>query len=255
MLGLLDVQVAGADDHLDGVHAVGAVGERRDRLGAAHAVDAVDAAQAAGAEDDGVDLALGSRGCAHGHLDHPGRAGADDAHHDRARVGRAAGGNVDGRRGDRDLAEADLLALGKRDGAVGVDPGLGHDGHVCDRDLEARHELQRQPGDGDVELLLGDAQGSLGRVGGVEGARVAGHGRVPLALDVFDDRADVLGHRGGPGDHRTQARRHGVGAELGERRGVDALQAHLSPRQGDRMRQRRPEARAHASAARPRLPP
>jgi hypothetical protein len=37
-LGLLDVEIAGADDHIDGGDRLGAVGERGDRLGAAHAV-------------------------------------------------------------------------------------------------------------------------------------------------------------------------------------------------------------------------
>jgi hypothetical protein len=44
VLGLLHVQVARADDHVDARDAVGAVGERGDRLRAAHAVHALDAA-------------------------------------------------------------------------------------------------------------------------------------------------------------------------------------------------------------------
>ena len=251
MLGLLHVQVPRADDHVHGLDGLGAEREGGDRLGAPHAVDAGDPAQAAGAEDHRIDVPVGPRGGAHGHVDDPGGAGADDPHHDGARVGGAAGGNVDGGRQHRDLAEGDLVALGKAHGAVGVDPGLGHQGDVGDRDLESRDQLQGQLGDGGVELLGGDPERTVGGVGCVEGAGVAGHRGVALGLDGVDDRGDVVGHRGGPGDHLAKACGHRPGAELGERRGVDPLAgATVSLRLRYPVKKWRPGARGRGSGAR-----
>ncbi len=48
----------------------------------------------------------------------PAAARGDDAHHDRARVGGAPAGNVDGGRADGHLAQDDALALGQLDGGV-----------------------------------------------------------------------------------------------------------------------------------------
>ena len=48
-------------------------------------------------------------------VDHAGRARGDDAHHDGARVGRAAAGDVDRGGADRDLAQAHRLALRELD--------------------------------------------------------------------------------------------------------------------------------------------
>ena len=143
-LGLLDVQVARADDHVDARDAVGAVGERGDRLGAAHAVHALDAAQAAGAEDERVDLPVRARRRAHGHVEHAGGARRDDAHDDRARIRGAPPGHVHGGRADGHLAQHDALALGKLDARVVADAGVGDERDVGDRDLQPGDHLHRQ---------------------------------------------------------------------------------------------------------------
>ncbi len=104
-LGLLHVEVSRADDDVDAGDGLGAVGERGDRLRAAHAVDALDAAQSAGAEDGRDRVADAARRRADGDVDHAGRAGGDDAHHDGARVRRAAARHVDRGRSDRHLAQ------------------------------------------------------------------------------------------------------------------------------------------------------
>ena len=105
-LGLLHVQVPGADDHVDRRDRLGAVGERRDRLGAAHPVDGRGAGEPARAEDHRVDVSVGARGRAHDDLLDPGDPGRDDAHHDRARVRRAAARDVHRRRSPRAPARA-----------------------------------------------------------------------------------------------------------------------------------------------------
>ena len=204
VLGLLHVQVAGADDHVDAIDRLGAVGQRGDRLGAAHAVYALHAAQPAGAEDHRVDLPVHAGRSAHGDVDHAGAARGDDAHHDRARVGRAPAGNVHRGRADGHLAQDDALPLGKLDGDVLADAGVGHERDVGDRHLQPGDQLQRQPRDRLVELLRGDEQRPRLVAGGVEPARVVEHGGVALGAHPGQDLAHLLRDRGAVGDERAQ---------------------------------------------------
>ena len=60
-LGLGDLGVARADDHVDRLDPLGAVGERGDRLRAADPPDLVDPDEMRGGEDQRVDLAVGRR--------------------------------------------------------------------------------------------------------------------------------------------------------------------------------------------------
>ncbi len=192
VLGLLYVEVARTDDHIDGGDGVGAVCERRDRLCAAHPVDALNPAQPAGAEDHRVDLPAGAGRRAHGDLDHARRARGDDAHHHGAGVGGAATRHVHGGRADWDLAQHDALALWKIDGGVAVHAGVGDQRDVGDRHLETCDQLERQALDRLVELLRVDEQRPRLRAGGVELARVIEHGAVALAPDALEDRAHLL---------------------------------------------------------------
>ncbi len=256
VLGLLHVQVAGADDDVDALHGVGAVGERGDGLRAAHAVHALDAAQPAGAEDGGVDLPIGPGRRAHGDVDDAGGARGDDAHDDGAGVGGAPPGDVDGGGADGHLAQEDALSLGQLDGHVAPDAGVGDEGDVDDGDLQAGDELERQAFDGLVELLGGDEQRALADLrsvaaGGVEAARVVEHGGVAPGAHVGDD----LAH--GPGDgvavwHERAHARGGAGgsAEAGDVVGAETLDAHVRPDRARRARARRRATRAACPTAR-----
>ncbi len=208
MLGLLHVQVARADDHVDPLDGVGAVGECRDRLRAAHAVDALDAAQPAGAEDERVDLPVGARRRADGDVEHAGGARGDDAHDDRARVSGAPAGDIHGGRADGDLAQHDALALRKLDAGVVADAGVGDERDVGDRDLQPRDQLEREPFDRLVQLRGRDAQRQRLVAGGVEAARVVDDGGVAVGAHSGDDLAHLLGNGVAVGRRaRARARR------------------------------------------------
>jgi hypothetical protein len=83
-LGLLDVEVSRADDHINRSDRVRADCECGDCLGAADPIDLLDAGERTGPQDDGV----GRRRRADDHLLDAGGTRGDDAHHDGARVGR-----------------------------------------------------------------------------------------------------------------------------------------------------------------------
>jgi hypothetical protein len=203
-LCLLHVQVPGADDHVDTLDGLGAVGERGDRLRPAHAVDALHAAETADAQDDRIDLPVSARRRADGHVQHAGGAGGHHAHHDRARIGRAAARHIHGRRGDRHLAQRDPLPLGQIHEHVLTDPRLGDESDVCDGHLQARHELQREQADRIVELLRCDEKGLRVVAGGVESARVVPDGVLALGADPVEDLAHGLLDRVATRDERAQ---------------------------------------------------
>ena len=130
-LGLLHVEVAGADDHVDARHALGPVRERGDRLRAAHRVDLVGLAQRRRGEDHGV------RRRGDDDLVDPGRARGHGAHQHRRRVRRPAAGRVDGGPPHGHVAQPHGLALVERDLRLGVEAGRRDRGDV------GRGELQR----------------------------------------------------------------------------------------------------------------
>ena len=227
-LGLLDVEVSGTDDDVHAGDAVGAECERGDRLGAPHAVDALDATQPAGPEDRGVDLTVGPRRGADGHVEHAGRARRDDAHDDGAGVWRAPPRDIYGGRGDWELAQQDALSLGQLERPVGPRSRLGDLGDVGDRHLQPGDDVERQALDRLVELLGCDGERPGLAAGGVEAPRVVDHRRLPLRADALDDLADGILHRGGACVKRAQVPRDRDGPA--EAAGVlerEALDAHL----------------------------
>ena len=126
-LGLLHVQVAGTDDHVDAVDRLGAVGQRGDRLGAAHPVDDAPRRTAGRRRGRPGRPLRRSPGGAHTATSSRRQPRGDDAHHDRARVGRPPAGNVDRGRADGHLAQDDALPLRQLDGGSSADAGVGHD--------------------------------------------------------------------------------------------------------------------------------
>ena len=191
-LGLLDVQVARTDDHIDPADRLGPVRERGDRLGAAHPIRARRARERTGGEDRGVDLARGVGRSAHRDVGHAGRARRDDPHNDRARIGCAAAGHVHRGPVDRRATERHVVAAeGHRDPLAGLRRRLdGHGADVLDCLLKAVPHTR-------VELLerarrrrvLHPERERRG-VCRVEPARVFEDGLVAPVANLIDDLGD-----------------------------------------------------------------
>ena len=172
-----------------GSDALGAVGQRGDRVGASHAVDLVGARQRAGAEDHRIDLAVEAGRRAHGNALDTGCTGRGDAHHDRARIRRAAAGHVNGGTGHRGFTHGDAVV-------AEIDRDVAMNGRARDASDVGQGELD--PGrDGRIHLRAGcrqlglaDAQRQRVQAARVVQFRVAPDRGVPRGLDVSDDRGD-----------------------------------------------------------------
>ena len=113
-LGRGYIDVAGADDLVDGGHALRAIGQRGHGLRAAGLEDAVDAGDDRRRQDAGVDLAAGAGRRRHDDLAHARDLGGDDVHQHGGRVGRRAARHIDARALHRRvfLAQHDAGAVG-----------------------------------------------------------------------------------------------------------------------------------------------
>ncbi len=202
-LGLLDVEVAGAHDDIDGSDRLGPVGKRGDRLRPTHPVYHRGAGEPAGGEDHRIDVTVGPGRRADGDLTHAGDVGGDGAHHDRRRVWGAATRGIHAGAVERDLAELDLVSR-ERHRPVGGQPRLGDLGDVRDRQLQARAQLPVEPLDGGVELGLRDAQRRRRGAVGVELTRVVAQRVVAGGAHSFDDLGDLSRDRFRRRDERPQ---------------------------------------------------
>ena len=192
-LGLLDVEVAGADDHVDAPDRLGPVRERGDRLRAAHGVDLVGLAERRGGVDQRVrrrhdDHLVDARG-ARGHRAHQHRGG----------IRRPAAGRVHRRAPHGHVAQPHGLALLERHRRVGAQP------RRRDRLDVGRRELQR-PADVGVEGVERRVEPLLRHpapLAVAEPRLVRGDRGVPPQAYVLHDRGDHVGDRGGGGDRRA----------------------------------------------------
>ena len=206
-LGLLDVQVARADDHVDRVDGLGAVGERGDGLSATDRVDPGGARKPASGEHRRVHLAGGTGRSAHGHVGYPGDARGDHAHHDRARVRRPAAGHVDPGTPHRDLPQQHLVPVEVDDGELVSQPRTRNRADVVDRALEPGPDIRIQPLEGGIQVGGGDLDRRRLGAGRVKAPGVVLQRGVALGSDLADDLRHTVAHRRPRGDERSQLRR------------------------------------------------
>ena len=191
----------------------------------ADAVDLVDAAERAGGEDHRMPA-----GRADDDLVDAGRLRGDRAHHDAARVGRAAAGHVHRRAPDGHLAQPDDLPLRQRDVHVGRETGARDRADVLDRKLERGPHGRVQRRERRLELGGGDAQLA---VHPVQAARVVRQRRVAAVAHGLDDRGDLRGD-GRRGRHERADR---AGDRAGGQRVVQpqpGASRHAAPRRSRR---------------------
>ncbi len=193
-LGLLDPQVAGADDHVDGRHRLGPERERGDRLGTAHPVDRSRPGQVAGGQHHLVDLAVGARRRADHHLLHPGGVGGHHPHHDRAGVRSAASWDVDRGSLQRRLAEHHLMRA-EAHCPVRSQARPGDLADVGDRQPQAFADVVRQRVTGALERPLGYLKRLRRLAPSIEPLRVLEHRRISAIANRGDDLGDALGYR------------------------------------------------------------
>ena len=147
----------------------------------------------------------GPGGGTHAHVEDARRPRRDDAHHDGARVGRAAAGHVHGGGGDGNLAQPQPLALRELERGVLACGRVRDLGDVGDRDLQAGDELQRHLPDGVVELLGLHQQGRGLAPAGVEARGQLAERGVATLAHGGDDLGDLAGNRLAGRDQRADA--------------------------------------------------
>ena len=154
-LGLLHVQVARADDHVDAAAPSRCRTPARRSPARRRSGTRAPPRTAGSAEDRRVDLPVRARRRAHDDVQHARRARRHDAHHDRARIRRAPARHIHGGRLHRHLAQRITSGpAAARPSTSSLTPAWATARDVRDRHLQPGHELQRQPLDRRVELLL-----------------------------------------------------------------------------------------------------
>ena len=187
-LGRRDIDVAGADDFIDGRHAFGAVGQRGDSLRAAGFDDAVDARHRRRGEDVRVHLAVGAGGGGHHNLLDAGDLRGDHVHQHRRRVGRRAARHIDAGPLDRGVLLAQQHAGGVGDDEVLVDLVLVEMPDVGGCHPQRLDEILPDGGEGFLDLGLGDKQ--VAELGAVKLLGVVAQCFVAPCAHVGDDGID-----------------------------------------------------------------
>jgi hypothetical protein len=192
-LGLGDIGVAWADQHVDRPYFIDAVRHRADRLDPAQKKDFVGAAERHRGDGLGVRSAIGRRRAGDDPL-HARDLGGDDAHVGRRDHRIAAARHVAADARDRDALVAEGHARQGGDLDV-LERVLLRLRKAADLRLGERDVVDRLLGDaGDKGIDLGLAQAKAGRVPPIESFGVRAHRLVAARLNIGKDAAHGLAH-------------------------------------------------------------